>query len=170
MSELWGVSIIVVNYNNAEFLGTAIDSALGQNHPVCEVIVVDDCSTDNSRAIITGYGDRIRSALRETNGGQTAALNSAWPLARYPILIFLDSDDVLFRRRRQPSPVAGRMRSSKCKPLSCQSTKRDDRWAMWHRNIRQTSTPPSSAQSCCALGARPTLLPAETRIHDHCWS
>ena len=33
--------------------------------------------------------------LRETNGGQTAALNSAWPLTRYPILIFLDSDDVL---------------------------------------------------------------------------
>ena len=40
MSEPWGVSIIVVNYNNAEFLATAIDSALGQNHPACEVIIV----------------------------------------------------------------------------------------------------------------------------------
>jgi len=95
MSELPGVSIIVVNYNNERFLATAIDSALCQSHPSCEVIVVDDCSTDNSRAVIERYGDRIRIILQEQNGGQTAALNTAWPLARYPILIFLDSDDVL---------------------------------------------------------------------------
>jgi glycosyltransferase involved in cell wall biosynthesis len=96
MTEPLGVSIIVVNYNNERFLAAAIDSALGQDHPLCEVIVVDDCSTDNSRAVIALYGDRIRSVLREINGHQTAALNSAWPLARYPILIFLDSDDLLF--------------------------------------------------------------------------
>src|SRR5216683_5838217 len=96
LSEPWGVSIIVVNYNNGEFLAAAIDSALGQNHPLCEVIVVDDCSTDNSRAIIVRYCDRIRSILREANGHQVAALNSAWPLARHPILMFLDSDDLLF--------------------------------------------------------------------------
>jgi glycosyltransferase involved in cell wall biosynthesis len=93
--ELLGVSIIVVNYNNERFLTTAIDSALGQDYPLFEVIVVDDCSTDNSRAIIARYGDRIRSVFRETNGHQVAALNSAWPLARHPILIFLDSDDRL---------------------------------------------------------------------------
>ena len=84
-----GVSIIIVNYNNGRFLAAAIDSALAQDHPLCEVIVVDDCSTDNSRAIIARYGDRVRSVLREVNGHQIAALNSAWPLARYPILIFL---------------------------------------------------------------------------------
>jgi hypothetical protein len=95
MTEPWGVSIIVVNYNHAEFLPAAIDSALGQTHPYSEVIVVDDCSTDGSQEVISHYGDRIRIILREQNGGQTVALNSAWPLARYPILIFLDSDDVL---------------------------------------------------------------------------
>ena len=95
MNEPLGVSIIVVNYNNEQFLAAAIDSALAQQHPLCEVIVVDDCSTDNSRAVIARYGGRIRRVLREANGGQTAALNSAWPLARYPILIFLDSDDLL---------------------------------------------------------------------------
>ena len=95
MSEPPGVTIIVVNYNYELFLAAAIDSALGQNHPHCEVIAVDDCSTDNSVAVIAGYGDRIRSVLRKTNGGQVEALNSAWPLARYPILIFLDSDDLL---------------------------------------------------------------------------
>ena len=96
LSEPWGVSIIVVNYNNEQFLAAAIDSALGQDHPLCEVIVVDDCSTDNSRAVIAQYGDRVRSMLREKNGGQVVAQNSAWPLARHSILIFLDSDDLLF--------------------------------------------------------------------------
>jgi glycosyltransferase involved in cell wall biosynthesis len=50
LSEPSGVSITVVNYNNEGFLTAAIDSALGQNHPFCEVIVVDDCSTNNSSA------------------------------------------------------------------------------------------------------------------------
>jgi glycosyltransferase involved in cell wall biosynthesis len=95
MNELYGVSIIVVNYNNDRFLAAAIDSALDQNHPCCEVIVVDDCSTDNSQSVISRYGERVRVILKEQNGGQLAALNSAWPLARHPILIFLDSDDVL---------------------------------------------------------------------------
>jgi glycosyltransferase involved in cell wall biosynthesis len=95
MDNLLGVSIIVLNYNYGRFLAAAIDSALNQHHPLCEVIVVDDGSTDNSRAVIARYGDRIRSVLRETNDGQIPALNSAWPLASHPILIFLDADDVL---------------------------------------------------------------------------
>jgi glycosyltransferase involved in cell wall biosynthesis len=96
MNELSGISIIVVNYNYGRFLAAAIDSALDQDHPLCEVIVIDDGSTDESRGIIARYGDRIRCLLREANGGQVAAQNSAWPLARHPILIFLDSDDLLF--------------------------------------------------------------------------
>ena len=95
MSGPLGVSIIVVNYNNQRFLAEAIDSALAQDHPLCEVIVVDDCSMDGSQAVIARYGDRVKSVLRETNGGQTEALNTAWPIARYPLLIFLDSDDLL---------------------------------------------------------------------------
>jgi cellulose synthase/poly-beta-1,6-N-acetylglucosamine synthase-like glycosyltransferase len=96
MNTPWGVSIIVVNFNYDRFLAAAIDSALGQDHPLCEVIVVDDCSTDNSRAVIAQYGTRIRSILQQRNGGQILAMNRAWPLARYPILIFLDADDILF--------------------------------------------------------------------------
>lgn len=96
MNAQWGVSIIVVNFNYDRFLAAAIDSALGQDHPLCEVIVVDDGSTDNSRAIIAKYGNRIRSVLQERNEGQIVAMNRAWPLARYPILVFLDADDILF--------------------------------------------------------------------------
>ena len=85
VSERLGVSIIVVNYNNGDFLAAAIDSALSQNHPVCEVIVVDDCSTDNSQAVIAHYGDRIRAVLRDTNGGQTEAINTL--VGRLPAIL-----------------------------------------------------------------------------------
>lgn len=109
MDELLGVSIIVLNYNYGRFLTAAIDSALNQDHPLCEVIVVDDGSTDNSRAVIGRYGDRIQSVLRATNDGQISALSSAWPLARHPIVIFLDADDVLSRMPLQLSPGIGRL-------------------------------------------------------------
>jgi glycosyltransferase involved in cell wall biosynthesis len=95
MSELHGVSIVVVNYNNEQFLGAAIDSALNQDWPVTEVFVVDDCSTDASRKIIERYGDKVRPIFLDRNVHQLFALNAAWPLARYDIVFFLDSDDML---------------------------------------------------------------------------
>jgi glycosyltransferase involved in cell wall biosynthesis len=65
MNEPRGVSTIVVNYNHAEFLPAAINSALVQEYPICEVIVVDDCSTDNSSAVCDGSGclDSFRGEL-----------------------------------------------------------------------------------------------------------
>jgi glycosyltransferase involved in cell wall biosynthesis len=95
MTALPGVSIVVNNYNLARYLGVAIESALAQDHPDVEVIVVDDASNDGSREVIARYKGRVRAVLRESNGHQLAALNGAWPLARHPILMFLDADDAL---------------------------------------------------------------------------
>jgi glycosyltransferase involved in cell wall biosynthesis len=94
MSELPGVSIVIPNYNYARFLGAAVESALAQDCEKTEVIVVDDGSTDDSRAVIAGFGDRIR-AVYQANQGHVVACNAGWPLARYDIVIFLDSDDLL---------------------------------------------------------------------------
>jgi glycosyltransferase involved in cell wall biosynthesis len=58
------VSIIINNYNYGHFLREAIDSALNQIHTHTEVIVVDDGSTDNSRELITSYGNRIIPVLK----------------------------------------------------------------------------------------------------------
>jgi glycosyltransferase involved in cell wall biosynthesis len=88
------VSIIINNYNYDRFLSQAIDSALNQTYPHIEVIVVDDGSTDNSREIIAGYGDRITSILQE-NGKQGTALNSGFAASSGDIILFLDSDDYL---------------------------------------------------------------------------
>lgn len=70
-------SIIIDNYNYGRFLADAINSALAQTYQHTEVIVVDDGSTDNSREIISQYGDRIRPVLKE-NGGQGSAFNAGF--------------------------------------------------------------------------------------------
>jgi len=89
------VSIIINNYNYDRFLAQAIDSALSQTYLHTEVIVVDDGSTDGSRDIIAGYGERIIPVLQE-NGKQGAAFNNGFAHSHGDIIIFLDSDDYLF--------------------------------------------------------------------------
>ncbi len=88
------VSIIVNNYNYARFLAEAIDSALAQTYPCVEVVVVDDGSTDGSREIISRYGGRVTTVLKE-NGGQASAFNAGFARSSGEIVLFLDADDVL---------------------------------------------------------------------------
>ena len=85
-------SIVVVNHDYGRFLPAAIDSALAQ--PGAEVVVVDDGSTDESRAVIARYGDRVRPVLKE-NGGQASAWAAGLRVARGEAVVFLDADDVL---------------------------------------------------------------------------
>jgi glycosyltransferase involved in cell wall biosynthesis len=92
MNDRPTVSILINNYNYARFLGDAIDSALAQTYPNIEVVVVDDGSTDNSREVIAGYGDRIRAVLKE-NGGQASAFNAGFAVTRGDIICLLDADD-----------------------------------------------------------------------------
>jgi glycosyl transferase family 2 len=88
------ISVVIANWNYAAFLGAAIDSALALDWPAVEVIVVDDGSTDDSRRIILGYGERVRAAF-QANAGQRAACNTGFSLARGDVVIFLDADDLL---------------------------------------------------------------------------
>jgi glycosyltransferase involved in cell wall biosynthesis len=88
------VSVIVNNYNYARFLPRALDSAFGQCGEAVEVIVVDDGSTDDSRAVIDRYADRARVVLQE-NRGQKAAFNAGFSVATGDVVLFLDADDAL---------------------------------------------------------------------------
>jgi glycosyltransferase involved in cell wall biosynthesis len=85
-------SIIINNYNYAQFLQEAIESALQQTFYNIEVIVVDDGSKDDSRNIIAAYGDRIVPVLKQ-NGGQASALNMGIKASKGEIIFFLDADD-----------------------------------------------------------------------------
>lgn len=87
-------SFIIANYNYQDYLARAIESALGQEWPSIEVIVVDDGSTDRSAAVIHAFKERIQ-AVFQPNCGQRAANNAGFARAQGDIIVFLDADDVL---------------------------------------------------------------------------
>lgn len=88
------VSIIVPCYNKERYVAEAIQSAIDQTYPRCEIIVIDDGSTDGSLDIIRGFGDKIRWKSGPNRGG-SAARNSGLELANGDWIQFLDADDTL---------------------------------------------------------------------------
>ncbi len=93
------VSVIIANYNNADFIEQAITSALSQDVASIEVIVVDDNSSDDSVGLVSGImareGERVRLAVHAAQRGPGAARNTAIAMARGRWLAILDSDDVM---------------------------------------------------------------------------
>jgi glycosyltransferase involved in cell wall biosynthesis len=89
------VSIIINNYNYAGYLHACIESAVAQSYRNTEIIVVDDGSTDESRAIIESFGSSFIATCK-LNGGQASALNAGYKKSTGDLVIFLDADDVLW--------------------------------------------------------------------------
>jgi glycosyltransferase involved in cell wall biosynthesis len=87
------ISVIIPAYNAAGFLSDAIDSALAQQYPQLEIIVVDDGSIDRPSDVASRYGERVRCA-RQDNAGPAAARNRGIRMARGEFLAFLDADDL----------------------------------------------------------------------------
>jgi N-acetylglucosaminyl-diphospho-decaprenol L-rhamnosyltransferase len=85
-------SLIVVNYNGAALLPSCIESALATTPPDCELIVVDNASTDGSRALLAGYGERVRVVPSPRNIGFGRACNLGAAAARGDLLVFLNPD------------------------------------------------------------------------------
>ncbi len=89
------VSIILPTYNRADSLPTAIRSVLNQTHTEFELIVVDDGSTDGTRAVLASHRDsRVRILRHPVNRGVAAARNTGIAAATGDVLAFIDSDDV----------------------------------------------------------------------------
>lgn len=91
-------TILITSHNYAKYLPEAIESALNQTYEPVEVLVVDDGSTDGSRAIVEGYGGRLRAVYQE-NAGQRVATNTGIGAADGEIICLLDADDA-FRRNK----------------------------------------------------------------------
>lgn len=88
-------SVVITNHDYGPFIGEAIDSALAQAPSRVEVVVVDDGSQDDSRRIISRYGAAIRSVFQE-HQGQAQAMLAGLRASTGDVILFLDSDDVLY--------------------------------------------------------------------------
>lgn len=88
------LSVIVNNYNYVGYVAQAIESALPQLLPGDELIVVDDGSSDGSRAVIEGFGShpQVRLHFRD-NGGQVQAVCAGVAMAEGDCIALLDADD-----------------------------------------------------------------------------
>jgi len=92
------VSVIIAAYNSEAYLAEAIESVLGQTVPPDELIVIDDGSTDGTRAILDRFSGRI-VALTQANSGQATAVNKGLALARGELIGFCDADDLWTPRK-----------------------------------------------------------------------
>lgn len=91
------VSIITPSYNSSKFIEECINSVISQTYLDWEMIIVDDCSVDNSRDLITKFAkenDRIKPIFLEENVGAAEARNVAIKKSKGKYVAFLDSDDL----------------------------------------------------------------------------
>lgn len=89
------VSIIMPSWNTGRFIAESIQSVLNQTYQNWELLIVDDCSTDNTDEIVAGFNDkRIRYFKNEKNSGAAITRNRAIREARGEWIAFLDSDDL----------------------------------------------------------------------------
>ncbi|MBQ3443815.1 MAG: glycosyltransferase [Selenomonadaceae bacterium] len=95
------VSVVIPMYNAAEFIGECLDSLLAQTFQDYEVIIVDDCSTDNSVAIVESYAPKFDGRLKLTRteensgGGGHVPRNIGMMLTRGEYIYFMDADDMI---------------------------------------------------------------------------
>ena len=89
------VSIIMPSYNTANYISESIQSVLNQTYKNWELIIVDDCSSDNTLEILSKFNDkRIRIIANEKNSGAALSRNKALIEAKGKWIAFLDSDDL----------------------------------------------------------------------------
>jgi glycosyltransferase involved in cell wall biosynthesis len=100
------VSVIVPAYNAAGYLPHAIDSVLAQTYQDWEIVIVDDGSTDHTRAVVDSCRPRLQDKLQyihQPNRGLPAARNAGIRAARGEFIALLDADDVWLPQRLERS-------------------------------------------------------------------
>lgn len=89
------VTAVVASYNHAEFLVKRMESLITQTHQDLEILVIEDCSTDNSIDVLRGYQchSKVNLIVREKNGGWVTVSNQGVEMATGEFIIFANCDD-----------------------------------------------------------------------------
>jgi len=91
------ISILIANYNNEKYISACLDSLLTQTNQNWEAYIVDDCSTDSSRAVLDQYkSDKIKIFHSDVNVGYAGTLKKLVDLSENDIVGIVDSDDALY--------------------------------------------------------------------------
>lgn len=97
MQDYGLVTVITPSYNTARFIAETIRSVQAQTYPNWEMIIVDDCSSDDTDGVVAPFlelDERIRYVKNAQNSGAAVSRNKALRMARGKWIAFLDSDDV----------------------------------------------------------------------------
>lgn len=89
------VSLIVASYNHAEYLPQRMESLIAQTYQDIEILVIEDCSPDNSLEVLRQYDShpKVKLIVREKNGGWVAVSNQGIALSKGEFVLFANCDD-----------------------------------------------------------------------------
>ena len=94
------VSVIILCYNQGDIISRAIESVANQTYRNVQLVIVDDCSKDNSRQVITEwknkYPGKIKTFFQQSNVGHPANMNTGYKLCDGELITFCDGDDWYF--------------------------------------------------------------------------
>ena len=88
------IGVVITCYNYERYVAGCISSVLGQTRKADEILVIEDGSTDKSRAVIASFGASVIPIFK-SNEGYKAAINQGFRESKSDIIIFLDADDAL---------------------------------------------------------------------------
>lgn len=90
------VSIVIISYNQGDFIEETISSVLGQTYSNVEFLLIDGGSTDNTMNVVRKYEDKFSIVIHEKDNGQTDAINKGFKRATGELVGWVNSDDILY--------------------------------------------------------------------------
>lgn len=110
MEKTFTLSVVIPNYNNGRYLEQCVKSIVEQTYQdLLEIIIVDDCSTDNSRDTIAELAKKypiVKPLLLEKNGRVSAARNAGLFAAKGEYITFVDADDCYYNKEKLANEMA----------------------------------------------------------------
>ncbi|MES9943782.1 MAG: glycosyltransferase [Candidatus Thiodiazotropha sp.] len=141
------ISVIIPCYNHARYIAQAIESVIRQSFSDWELIIIDDCSQDDSWPVIDDYTDkRIHATRHERNLGAHTTINEGLALAKGDFLTILNSDDTYSPDRLQKLYTKATEEgiaflATRVQPVSADGSPMDDPdsyWNQWYSGLLET--------------------------------